>query len=302
MATTNEVKTYVCDIKTILFIGSLLALLSYLPGTGRVLSIIGGIVYLYGLYRWKELVDERSFKLALLIFVISIFQVVAVLILLRAERIALSITSFSKLIFVYTILNYPFVALIAILRRIILENFYEVTGEENFLTSRELLLYAILLYPVIVGSIIGIVANVYELLGYKNMPEAVTPVRGRKIEINKRETIALLGASFLISGLLIYALVPKYDFEIEKGNVVFYGEISGDFIDGIIIYKEPCPGSKICIEKVEVDGEIVYSAPSYEKVNNKQVVRISIPKSAEKIRVLLAKEGEVIIEVPTKES
>jgi len=75
-------KVYIGDVKTLLFIGTLLVILSMLPGIGNLLSLIGWLIYMYGLYRWKELVDERPFKLGFAIFMLSLFQVIFVLALL----------------------------------------------------------------------------------------------------------------------------------------------------------------------------------------------------------------------------
>jgi len=175
-----------------------------------------------------------------------------------------------------------------------LEYFHEVSGEENFLKAREILLYALFLYPVIIGGIIGIVALVYELIGYKNMPEAVTPHPGKEITLKGREFATLVG-SLLITLILLYAIIPKYDFKVEKNNVRFYGKLSGEFVDGIIVYEKPCPG--VCIRDVIVDNESIYEGP-LEKVNGKQVVRVSIPRKVKEIKVILVGEGEVILELP----
>ncbi|AFK23224.1 DUF996 domain-containing protein [Pyrococcus sp. ST04] len=273
------------NIKLFLTIGAVLTLVSLIPGVGSLIGLIGAIIYLYGLYKWSQLVDERPLKLEIIAVIIGIFGIAIAAYGLSRVSIALIYNfSFFKILYVFLLFLYPFLVVEALLQKEVLKYFYEATGVNDFLLAGKLVLYGALLLPTVVGGFVAIGGRIVEVMAYNKMPSKVQTIKGKSITIDKQKFLVFPLASLILSYLLVSALLPSYDIVVEDGDLKFFGNIEGDEIRGVLVYEFPCV-EKLCITEVRVDGRVVYSGNPREFVNGRQVVHLSMPKTAKSIEV-----------------
>ncbi|ASJ16238.1 hypothetical protein A3L04_03660 [Thermococcus chitonophagus] len=298
-------KTKVEGIRTLLVIGTLTMLLSFLPVVGLALAVVGGLLYLYALYRWGEEVDGRPFKLAIINLILGIVGAgVAIVGLIKissatSELYVLDIlqpTIFSVLglLYIYLLLMYPFLVAMALIHREVLKCFYEATKIGEFTFAGKLTLYGALLAPALIGLIIGFIARIIEVIAYNKIPTEVEILKGGEIELDKRKVVALSSVALIITLLVLNFTIPSYDVKVVQGDVKFIGKVEGEYIKGAVIYDFPCVRGDGCIKEVKVDGKLVYSGGSYEFVNGKQVVRLTIPRNSKEVEVMFW-TGEVVV-------
>lgn len=230
----------------------LMVLLSYLLGYfcyvfSFIVTGVGLILYLLGLYLWSVDVDSRPLKLFLL--EAGLFIVALSLLSWAPKRILLSPSwGFYKLLN-YFALAYPFLVASALVYRLRMRLFAESTGELNFNLAGNLYIIGTFLIPIFIGAIITFFARLAETYSYWKLP--MTARKNAPFNFSLKKGLALITASLVVSFILVSVPFGSYAYSARSGNVAVYEKTSGSGATLDIIIAIP---NDFCGVNVYVDG------------------------------------------------
>ncbi|NPA47077.1 MAG: DUF996 domain-containing protein [Thermococci archaeon] len=252
-----------------LLAGSLMITLAYLMGFlsnlfgyfcyvfSFIVTGVGLILYLLGLYLWRVDVDSRPLKLFLLeasLFIVAIFLLSWV-----PMRILLSPSWGFYRMLNYFALAYPFLVASALVYRFRMGLFTKSTGELNFNLAGNLYIIGTFLIPVLIGGIIMFFARIAETYSYWKLP--MTARKNAPFNFSRRKSLALITASLVVSFILASVPFGSYDYSARSGNVAVYEKNSGSgtTLDIIIAIPDDFCGANVYVDghKVRQDYRII---------------------------------------------
>ncbi len=221
-----------------------------------IVSSLGMVVYVLGLYFWSVEVDSRPLKLYIIETALLLASLPA---LSWGVKWALLRPSWG----IYKLINslapaYPIIVASALVYRLRMGIFAGSTDELNFNLAGNLYLIGALLFPVLVGVVLMSIARLIEAYSYRRLP--LTARKGVPLNFRGRKALAVLLVSIILTPAFASLSFNHYDRSERMGDVALYVKTlqSGTVLDVLGgISKDSCGVN------VYVDGNRVAQNPEF---------------------------------------
>ncbi len=153
------------DVKDKLFYGSLLSFIGgFIPYIGGFIALIGAILFIIGIYQFKD----YNYK------VWDIYKKMLIISIIFAILVVSAIFSYDNKNTTLAVL-FGVVAIITIIANIYfrleyLKTFYHITKISEFDEARNFYIMGLATLIILVGLVLLIISNVYEIMAYNKLP------------------------------------------------------------------------------------------------------------------------------------